>query len=343
MSLISESLKWAGAGLQYFRKDVSCKILPVRVWLEPTNHCNLKCVMCPNKDIDECQKGFMELGLFYKIVDELSSITKSVNLYLGGEPLVHPQIIDMVKYLKGKDMFVRIHTNATLLTEKMSKELIESGLDFISFSFDGYNPKAYEKIRVNASFENTLNNIIRFLEIKDEIGHDMPFTTFQVIELPDVTEESIKEKKKLLDRLKDLPVDDYRIEVPCRFAGKIPEEITGTRYAFTRDDGLKYRPCWFPWVSMHILWDGRVVPCCVDFMGEYALGDASSESLLDVWNGEKMIKLRKKLKDNDIEDINPCSNCDMLYQREYILFSKRHFQDFKRLVKEGLHSIFKKS
>ena len=80
----------------------------------------------------------------------------------------------------------RFHTNGTLLDEDKSRRLIDSGLDQFAFSFDGFDAETYEKIRVNAKFEKTVGNIVRFLEIKKEMGAKKPATFIELIHFPDV-------------------------------------------------------------------------------------------------------------------------------------------------------------
>ena len=75
-----------------------------------------------------------------------------------------------------------------------------------------------------------------------------------------------------------------------------------------------YTPCMFLWYSMSILWDGRVVPCCIDFKGEYILGDVKKESLLDIWNGERLVELRRKMIKKRYKEVNLCKGCDVLFK-----------------------------
>ena len=82
----------------------------------------------------------------------------------------------MVKYAHDAGLVTRFHTNGTLLDEDKSRRLIEAGLDQFAFSFDGYDAETNERIRVNADFEKTVGNIVRFLEIKKEIGVRKPLT-----------------------------------------------------------------------------------------------------------------------------------------------------------------------
>ncbi|MDZ7836849.1 MAG: radical SAM protein [Actinomycetota bacterium] len=136
------------------------------MWIEVTSNCNLKCRLCPNKDIPSADKGFMDFDLYKQIMDQLGSRVNDIYLFHRGEPFLHPRLVDMITYAKKTPAAVRIHTNATLLDQENTDQVIKSGLDFISFSFDGYDKKTYEAQRINSSFEQTLENIIYFLKRK---------------------------------------------------------------------------------------------------------------------------------------------------------------------------------
>ncbi len=80
----------------YRRKKTRLAYLPVRLWVETTSVCNLRCVMCPNKDLMKDEKGFMDLALFRKVIDEARRFVFDVNLIHRGEGLLHPEFPGMV-------------------------------------------------------------------------------------------------------------------------------------------------------------------------------------------------------------------------------------------------------
>ena len=122
----------------YRKKRARLEYLPVRLWVEPTSVCNLRCVMCPNKDLPREQKGFMDFALFQKIIDEAKDFIFDVHLLHRGESLLHPDFFKMVRYAHDAGIATRFHTNGTLLDEDKARRLIEAGLDQFAFSFDGF-------------------------------------------------------------------------------------------------------------------------------------------------------------------------------------------------------------
>ncbi|GAI28295.1 unnamed protein product, partial [marine sediment metagenome] len=164
--------------LNYILKKSNCNYMPIRLWVEITSRCNLKCRLCVNKDIPPSLKGDMDFDLYKKIINEATGSVYDINLFHRGEPLLHPKLIPIISYAKSRGIKTRIHTNATLLNPELSKKIILSGLDLISFSFDGYTEKTYEKNRIGASYEKSLNNIIDFLRIKKELKSKKPLLNF---------------------------------------------------------------------------------------------------------------------------------------------------------------------
>jgi len=311
--------------------------LPIRLWIEPTSFCNLRCIMCPNKDIPKSEKGFMEFSLFKKIIDEVSTFVHDINLFHRGESLLHPGIFKMIKYAKDKGLSTRLNTNATLLNEKKSYEILESGLDFLSFSFDGYDKKTYEKIRVGANFDRTLNNIIDFLLIKKKLCKNSPYTTFTVIEFPEDSFTLVKKdaKEQFIKKFNSLPLDHFVIRVPHNWSG-----IYNTKDASDKN----FACCTFPWYSLTIFWDGSVLPCPQDFFGKLNLGNMKDSSLQDIWNGSKEVLLRERLSKKEYKDVVPCSSCDRLWRKklfglptaELARFLKDHVIGYNKVIRKIL-------
>lgn len=299
----------------YKRGLVRCNYKPFRLWLEPTNYCNLACPMCANQLIPPETKGYMKIELYRKVIDEARDFVYDINLFLGGEALLHKDLVTMIEYARANSIKVRLNTNATLLTSEKPEALIKAGLDHITFSFDGYEKETYEKIRVNAKFDKTLANILNFLEKKRMLGLKKPYTVLQVIEFPSLSKDSMDvQRKKFLKQFEGLPVNRFVRIQPHNWGGKYQDGCAEDY----RPRGSKYVFCTFPWYSMNILWDGRVVPCCVDMKGEHVLGNVSTESLLDIWNGTKMVELRRKIVTKEYKDISICRDCDMLWKEQVL-------------------------
>jgi len=250
----------------------------------------------------------MEFPLFQKIVKEVPD-NSFIHLFMGGESLLHPKIIEMIRYIKEVKPATqcRIATNGTLLDENMSKKIILSGLDFISFSFDGPDKETYEKIRRGANYEKVLQNIINFLRLKQELKSKKPYVSLEIIRMKH-TEGNIN---KFIQKFANLPVDEILVKKFLSWGGLI--DTTTKKRQF----------CIAPWANMTILWDGSVVPCCVDYDKRYLIGNVRESSLFELFNNDKMKFLRKSILDNQFEKIKLCRNCYGDIEAMYNAYEKR--------------------
>lgn len=291
------------AFLAYRGHQVRLNYPPLRLWVEPTSICNLRCIMCPNKELKREEKGFMPMDLYQKIIREASQFILDLHLYHRGESLLHPEIIEMIKMAKEANLFLKLHTNATILEDPLARGIIEAGLDQLTFSFDGFDASTYEKIRVNGRFEKTVGNILHFLEIKKSLKAKKPVTILELIAFPDLYSPHHKEEKKaFLQRFRGLPLDRLEIRELHNWAGETGVPPSTSHYSL----------CPFLWLSLVVLWDGTVLPCTQDFHGFYPLGKVGEASLLEMWNSPAMIELRKKIIDRDLASLETCSRCDRL-------------------------------
>jgi MoaA/NifB/PqqE/SkfB family radical SAM enzyme len=134
-----------------------------RVYIEPTNHCNLDCVTCIRHSWDEPQ-GEMTASTFSRILRGIKDLPARPSVFLGGlgEPLSHPHIVDMVKELKSIGSYVELITNGTLLKKDLSKQLIDAGLDMLWVSLDGATPESYKDVRLGAALPEVISNLQQF-------------------------------------------------------------------------------------------------------------------------------------------------------------------------------------
>jgi len=318
----------ARAFWSYRRREAVPSYLPVRLWVEPTNACNLKCPMCPRTYRPDVKKGYMDMALFKEIVDEARPFVYNVYLFLGGEPLLHPHLPAMIRYARSAGMITHLHTNATLLTEARALALLKAGLDYLTFSFDGYDKDTYERIRVGADFDRTLSNIVGFLRKKAELGSLKPHTTLQVIKFNDSLDKAaLARKRDFQRRFEGLPLDKWDVIKPHNFGGK----IQGFEGSY-RTKSARYSPCPFLWYSLSVLWDGTIVPCCADLFADYPLGHVKTTGLVGAWRGKRMVALREKLAQGRYQEIELCAECDVLWKKRFFGIPSRRWKDLLNFI-----------
>ena len=165
-----------------------------RVYLEPTNRCNLECRTCIRNVWDE-PLGMMEWEIYEQILDGIHAFTPMPTVFLGGfgEPLIHPKIIEMIRGVKESGGSVELITNGILLTEDVSAQLIEIGLDILWISIDGVTPESYAEVRLGATLPTVLTNMEALLrrrelaiKMKPQVGIACVAMKRNIHELPDL-------------------------------------------------------------------------------------------------------------------------------------------------------------
>lgn len=326
MKKIKRLSNLANIYFSYISRKEKCNYLPVRLWIETSARCNLACRLCVNKDIDASFKGDMDFGLFKKIIDEAGDYVSDVNLFHRGEPLLNKNIVEMVQYAHNKNIKTRIHTNGTLLNSGLSENLIRAGLNFISFSVDGYTKETYEKNRINAKYDSTMENIIDFLKIKKQLGLKNPFTVVQVMEFDEnlSKEDFQSQKTQFIKRFDGLSLDKLTIRTPHNWGGLL--EIDGLRKIDRKND--KLIPCTFPWYSITVFYNGMAHLCPQDFEGEILLGDLNKISLKEIFNNDVIRAVRNRFKSRDVKDLSPCNNCDRVWRQTIAGIPKEYLRAF---------------
>lgn len=169
-----------------------------------TEACNFKCPMCHVVNSRQANKSNLPFSDFKKIVLESKKYSPSFQL-AGGEPLLHPDIIKMIKFLNKNNMIKLIVTNGLLLEEK-AQEIIDSGLDFLAISLDGPDEKTqYQRGYVKGSFDKIIKGIKKIVKLRGE-------KTFPHIRIATVISKyNLHNFEKILEIAQDLGVDQWSL------------------------------------------------------------------------------------------------------------------------------------
>ena len=288
---------------QYYPKLLISASFPTHLEVEAASKCQMRCPMCYTTYMKDHFKGIMKMDLYKKIIDEAAANNVySIKLSWRGEPLLNPNLVEMIKYAKKKGIKdVAFLTNAELLTDKKSKELVESGLDWISISADGTD-EIYNKIRFPAKFEETINKIKYLKKLRTDRKQVKPLIRVQSI-LTAVENDSSKFYKSwegiadkinvIADHIRDYEMDKEKIEYNQFFL------------------------CPKPFQRITIGHDGRVHQCINDYDGRNILGDINKQSIKEVWDGEISKKLRDSFKKHTfLKENAPCNFCSYAFAQE---------------------------
>jgi MoaA/NifB/PqqE/SkfB family radical SAM enzyme len=131
-----------------------------KIYVEPTNRCNLSCVTCIRHSWDESFEN-MAWPVYQALIDGLADFpdAKTIAFAGFGEPLLHPRFPEMVRLAHAKGLRTEMTSNAMLLTSSLAEQLIDAGLDQFTVSIDGTTNESHRAVRPGASLEEITDNV----------------------------------------------------------------------------------------------------------------------------------------------------------------------------------------
>jgi MoaA/NifB/PqqE/SkfB family radical SAM enzyme len=274
---------------------------PVHLFLESTNVCNLKCVMCPRHDSDQ-PLGYMNMQLVEKIINECKPYGKrNFCLHLFGEPLISPELGSMIAIIKKVNPLnsILLTTNGVLLKGDISDAIIEHNVDKLVVSLSASDPETYKALTQRDSFATVVENIKDFCRKRDARGSSRPIVYVRGIHNK-LTEPHLAEFKKLWKGEK--VVVDIRKE--HNYGGNVESSM--------EDSAQRRHPCYHLWFSPGISWDGKMFACCADSKRKLLLGDVTQASISSIWkNSDYLRELRIKHLRGEYGNIPACRDCNV--------------------------------
>ena len=268
--------------------------LPPLIYIDPINYCNLRCPLCPTgRRVLGRDMGKMPLELFKSLVDEIADKIYFINLYNWGEPLLHPQVFDMVEYATSKGLSVRISSNLNKMTPEQALRMVESGLEELLVDVDGATQETYEKYRVGGRLTRVLENIHEIVAIKRRLGSAFPLITARAL----VNRYNQSELGHIQALVWDLGVDRFEA-VPIYVDQGNPEDVrewvpsAEQRGSVNPPD--QPRKCEDLWRNLTVSWDGGVFPCCWFHQQAFDFGNVLEDGgLVAVFNNERFVGSRR--------------------------------------------------
>lgn len=289
--------------------------MPIRLSVEPTTACNLRCPQCPS-GLRSFKRptGHLSMESYCNWIRPLTRHLYSLNFYFQGEPFLHPQIFQAIKFASKQNILTTSSTNGHFLSSDSVIALIESGLDILTISVDGIDQETYEKYRIGGKLEKVINGIEQLVIAKRRLSSKTPYIIFQFI----LFQHNVHQMNEARKLARSLGCDEIRFKTAQVYdysngSKLIPEESLYARYAegqsgeYVLKSELPNR-CFRLWNAPVVTWDGQLVPCCFDKDAEYVMGNLQQTSLLEIWNGKKYRSFRNQMT-RDRKDIQICKNC----------------------------------
>ncbi|OGR98194.1 MAG: hypothetical protein A2V88_03555 [Elusimicrobia bacterium RBG_16_66_12] len=290
------------------------KLVVRQIALEIYGGCNYKCPMCPQTDGREADfLKRMPFEVFKKVVDEGKTLgVEVVSLQGSGEPTIHPEMPKFVAYVKSQGLQCISLTNGFMLTPKLSRELIEAGLDILRISAIGYDRESYAKWMDKDAYEKVREQVREFLRIDRELGAKTELTLYHLVMDDTKIDAEVAQYRKNWIEHCGAPGEVWKMH---NWGGQY-EDIPYHR------SGMTKRSCGRPASPYLTVRAGglgghtaAVVPCCF-VLGQDSkavLGHLDTNTIAEVVAGAPYHDLRDKHAKGDFDSIDYCKNCDQLY------------------------------
>ena len=275
---------------------------PLMVIVNVSYLCNAKCIHCvhtldPSSRDVVGKNYFISDAIFKKLADECGPHGRYIRVTGTGEPLLHPNILNLIKYAKEKGCKVSMITNGSLLDTKKADFLLDCGIDGVEFSVDAATKDTYEKIRRGLKFKKLLGNISYLKKQRDSRHYETNLLASFVEENANLHERGIAKAFWVPDY-----VDTLQFRVWLRY-GKLSN-------AKDRRSLMKERePCPYPFERINMDSVGDFHLCAYDINHRTNYGNIMARPVADIWRCEELDQLRNLLLERKFDEIPICSRC----------------------------------
>lgn len=306
------------------------------VFLELTNYCNMNCDFCANHLMTR-PRGYMSIKLAKSVIDQLKEMNFEGSLItsLMGEPLLHPNFKEILRYSIESGIKTNVITNFLLVPEKIStKELLTSGIDILCLSYQTPDKDSFESRRAKISFDkyfsklkdilifardnhvNTrrieihiLQSLYNYLNV--EVINDYFLIESEVLKLCDILypdssgmSMAVFDKKTIARSVKTFRrgkqyLDTFEINIGSGLYVVLKRANTWANHLIPEGCMVFAKEkghCSSFYSHLGILWDGRCTVCCQDFDGQIFVGDAKLSPIEDIWKSKRLTHMREMEK-----------------------------------------------
>jgi len=285
---------------------------PYTLAIDPSNLCNFRCDFCAIQSKKEelpFRKQLMDKKLFMKIIDDISEFPdklKVLRINGQGEPLLNPDLPEMIKYAKDKKVaeFVEIITNGSRLNPEINVKLINSGVDRIRISVEALDGEGYQRMAdVKMDFEAFRANI---KDLHDRSGNCEIYC--KIVDAAVPTEEDRNRFFELFGDICDRIFIDNVVPLWSDFE-ELNQKMKVGKTGMHGQEIKNITVCPFPFYSLIINSDGEVTVCCADWKRKLVVGDLRKETLKEIWTGEVLRNFWIKLLQGKKNDFEMCRKC----------------------------------
>lgn len=284
------------------------KDFPSQILVDVSETCNLGCIHCPHpgfKKSEHYSGANLDHKLNEKLVDEVAKYGKGLTQYIryasNGEPLMHPEIYNMLSYAKKhSNTLVTLTTNGVLLNDKNIEKLLSSHIDVIDISIDAFTEESYKFIR-KGNLKITKANVLNLIsKIKEYNLKTKVVVSF--VEQP-MNSNEINDFKNFWEKEGASFVVIRRLHSCSGAKTDLAEEKRKINESVVR------RPCLYPWERIVLTPQGDLAFCPSDWVHGSVIAKYQDASIHEIWQGDFYKKLRESHLTNDFSGFKFCGQC----------------------------------
>jgi MoaA/NifB/PqqE/SkfB family radical SAM enzyme len=321
---------------------------PYKMKIESTNICNTKCQLCPTGiGLEGRPKGRMSVEQYRGLIDRFRWHLLALDLSMWGDPLIVPEIYDMIRYAHDRGIWTYISSNLHAFKPQkgQAEALVESGLDLMTCSLHGASQGTFEIYQPGKSFGDAVEKVRHIVQTRRRMNSDTPQVqlnfvvtrhneheraAFQkladelgcraVFSAPSLNIRFLDRDKKLQplglapDLLKARTLAHLEQWLPMTSEFVLPpyRAVMESGGRSEQYNGRKVMDCSWPWRQSVVNWDGTVSTCCGSFQQDEDMGSVLDQPFSKIWNGPKYRmarrSFRRRISETDAKG-NPCANC----------------------------------
>lgn len=309
--------------------------------VDVSNRCNTDCVYCwfhsefsaDRNDADRLDEKWrsqmLDYDRFTALIDDLVDLRSTEDIVLSGkgEPLTHPRILDLIRYVKGKGLAVTLFTNGIAFSDEVARACIDSKVDLLYVSLSAANAASYAGQRSAppaGEFDRIIANCRRLARIKRETDADRP----ELVLVSILTDRNHHETEEFAHLAASLDASHIRYQLAAiehyneslrlseKQMARLQEDLPAARAVaesagihvvenidfqmeHVRDGSQNWsgdyfldRGCFAGWLFSRVWADGRVSFCCVP----KPLGSLANVPFTDLWNSPRYAAIRNDAK-----------------------------------------------
>ena len=300
---------------------------PKHLQIETVNKlCNAKCDMC-TIFIDKRNAEIMSLEKFKQIIDRFIPFKEDLEfltLHGCGEPLLDKTLPEKISYAKKLGFKgIGFSTNAGLLTPDISKKLLESGLDTLICSIDGFTKEVQETIRLKAGdFDEIYNNVQEYIKIRDSGAYKGRILMRMIVQKLNYKQwgDYYTYWSKLLSKEKGDDVLRFEIhncggKVERYDEMKLPSDYKEDIKSPEKNDKSCVSVCPDIFERLIIFADGSIGFCSTDQDGWFDFPNILDGEVLDIYNSKFFTEYRNAWLNGKENSLKYCSTCNVTTSR----------------------------